>query len=342
MRILVVSTAIFPCPPPGYAGLELISFNVAKYLAKKGHAVTLLSIKGSKGDGFDVIANIDGGAHDPEGELFNPIIPRVKSGEWDIVIDHSWLGLPYSLKKDMPSLKVMHVCHGMLPFGSPPPVEKPCLVGVSKWHAGFLSYHLKVPVEEAYNGIDTDTLPLIKEKEDFAVFWARIMPEKGTTEAIHIMREWIRRGYISKGIICGEDRFINDKGYLWQVMQQCDGKDLVFMGSMPRTMMPDMLGKAKVLLAPVQGLYKEIFNLSLIEANALGTPCFTTDQGAAAELVTPETGKVFQRFEDILDNFKLLEDTSAEACRKQAEKFGLEPMGQRYEELIGKVIDGGL
>ena len=341
MKVLVTSTAIFPCPPPGYAGLELVAFNVAKHLAKKGHKVTLLSVEGSKGDGFDVIADVRGGHHDPEGEMFNPIIPRVKGGEWDIIIDHSWQCLPYSLKKDMPSLKMMHVCHGMLPYSSPPPGDKPCFVGVSKWHAGFLSQHLHIPVEVAYNGIDVDALPLITEKEDYAVFWARIMHDKGVLEAIHIMKEWIDRGYISKGIVAGEDRFVTDPGYVLEVMRQCDGRKIVFTGSLPRVMMPDVLGKAKVLLAPVNEPYREIFNLSLIEAAAMGTPTFTTDKGAAVELVTPETGRVFQRWEDFLDNFKELDNTSAEACRKQAENFGLERMGARYEELIQKTLEGG-
>jgi len=341
MKILVVSTAIFPCPPPGYAGLELIAYNVAKYLAKKGHSVTLLSIKGSKGDGFDVIADVQGGNHDPEGEMFNPIIPRVKAGEWDIIIDHSWQALPYSLKKDMPSLKVMHVCHGMLPYSRAPLAKENCFVGVSKWHAGFLSRHLSIPVEYAYNGIDVDALPLIKEKEDYAVFWARVMQEKGTLEAMYIMREWIAKGYISKGVVVGEDRFVTDQGYVLNVMNQCDGKEIVFTGSLPRVMMPDVLGKAKVLLAPVNEPYREIFNLSLIEAAAMGTPTFTTDKGAAVELVTPETGKVFQRWEDILDIDPRMLNTNPEACRKQAERFGLEPMGERYEELILKVLDGG-
>lgn len=342
MRILVVSTCIFPTPPPGYGGLELVAASLAQELAHRGHQVTVMGAKGSLVPGCSIIAPEPAHPNDPEGAMFNPSIPRVKAREWDLVSDHSWQGLVYSLKADDCSwLPIVHTCHGMLPFRTPPPVSKPCIIGVSQWHRDFLSYHLKIPIDYAYNGVDIEALPLVKEKGDYAVFWARIMPEKGTLEAIHIGREGKKRGYWDRMLICGEDRFINDKNYLLEVMRQCDGRSVQFLGSVSRAMMPEILGRARVLINPIQMPYRDIFSLNIIEALAMGTPVLSSDQGAAQELLTSETGVVTPKWEDLLDAFPKVAGVSPEVCRKQAEKFGLSQMTDRYEELFKKALEEG-
>ena len=47
MKICVISTTVIPCPPAGYAGLEMISWLCANGLKDKGHDVLLIAPKGS-------------------------------------------------------------------------------------------------------------------------------------------------------------------------------------------------------------------------------------------------------------------------------------------------------
>jgi len=47
MKICVISTTVIKCPPDGYAGLEMISWQCANGLHKKGHEVTLIAPKES-------------------------------------------------------------------------------------------------------------------------------------------------------------------------------------------------------------------------------------------------------------------------------------------------------
>lgn len=342
MKILVVSTAIFPCPPPGYGGLELVVFELARALAKRGHEVTLNAIKGSKADGFEVASPCDGGPHNPEGELFNPLIPRIKDHGFDAILDHSWLGLSWSLKKDCPWLPVIHTCHGMLPYSSmPPEVNKPCLVGVSRWHANFLHWQYNVPVEYAYNGSDISGLPLVEEKEPYAIFLARITQGKGAIEAITIMREWIKRGYIDYGIIAGEDQFVDTQGYVVAVQQRCDGRDIIYMGTTPLEMKIDLLSHARVMISPLMPPYAEIFGLATVEALACGTPVISVDSGAAREIITPETGIIVHEWSDAIDKYPLLVKISPRDCRLRAEEFSPDNMAGRYEELAERAISNG-
>ena len=48
MKILVISTPIFITPVRGYAGLEVIAWEIARGLAAKGHQVSLAAPDGSE------------------------------------------------------------------------------------------------------------------------------------------------------------------------------------------------------------------------------------------------------------------------------------------------------
>ncbi|MFA5892327.1 MAG: hypothetical protein WDA27_15485, partial [Actinomycetota bacterium] len=47
MKILLNSTCVFQLPPPGYAGTEWIVYDLAVYLQKFGHQVSVACPKGS-------------------------------------------------------------------------------------------------------------------------------------------------------------------------------------------------------------------------------------------------------------------------------------------------------
>ena len=55
MRIVVISSTVFPVPITGYGGLEVIAWECARGLAAKGHHVRLIAPDGSFCPGVEMV-----------------------------------------------------------------------------------------------------------------------------------------------------------------------------------------------------------------------------------------------------------------------------------------------
>ena len=55
LKIAMIVSPWFPVPPTGYGGIELVAFNLAQELHRRGHHVTVIGREGSVGP-FDVAA----------------------------------------------------------------------------------------------------------------------------------------------------------------------------------------------------------------------------------------------------------------------------------------------
>lgn len=332
MKILLISSNVFPTPPIFYGGLELVVHNLAIGLKNLGFEVTIAAPEGSAPpEGVEWINTGRCGFDNPEHEAYN--IYKEKLDDFSVTIDHTWKYWTVQSKIEKPSLKIMKVLHGTRPWGSKPPIDKSCLIGVSKWHSQYIRDVYGVEAEYAYNGIDLAQYPYCEDKEDYLLFLARMSYYKGALQFIKVCK---KTGM--KGILCGSDQYVEDQGFVWEVMKRCDGKQVRYYGEVPNALKIHFLKHAKALISPLLSEYYEVFGLNLVEALACGTPVVCTDQGACGEIVEDEVVGFVVPFAGVIPAaVEKLDEISSKDCRAQAEKFSLEEMAHRYSYLIKKL-----
>lgn len=316
-KVLLASTQVFPVPPNGYGGVELIVYLLSKGL--KEYEPWVLAPQGSQ-----VPNLIPTPLGSPESTAYEIALPKLK--EFDLIHSHTWEGHFY-----LQEVPVIHTIHGPRPWGSPPPVPKPCLVCASKVHGRYIKEVYGVEVEVVYHGIPVEEYPYEDQKEDFLLYLARVSPEKGALQFVELCRELGVRGYL-----CGGDRFVMDREYVWKVMKACEESGLVrYMGEVPRDLKLELLKKARCLVSPLQEPYMEVFGIATVEALACGTPVVSTNRGAAQEILTPEVGYVG---EDLKEGVR--RKYNPRECRARAEEFSVERMCREYEALYNRVRGG--
>lgn len=337
MKICVISTTVIPCPPSGYAGLEMISWLTANGLQAKGHDVTLIAPKGSK-----TTANLH------ETTLMEQE-KQAYSGYWnklpkfDAIIDHSWEKWSYILKMEG-KLKapILGVCHAPIHtmYMTPPPVEKPCLVCISQDQADGCKEHLKKDAEVCYNGVDVDFYSnKNRKRNDRYLFLARISTIKGPDIATRVA--------VKTGVgldIVGDDKFTNEPQLAQAIKGECFlNPKLRYVGPQNREDCATWFNTNKAMLHPNK-IFREPFGLAPVESQLCGMPVIAWDNGAMRETVKHgETGFIVKSEEEMIDLISndAVSSIKAKDCQEWARKFSYENMVDRYEELAIKAVDTG-
>ena len=84
---------------------------------------------------------------------------------------------------------------------------------------------------------------------------------------------------------------------------------------------------------------EEAFGLALVESLACGTPVFARADGGGREIITPETGVLFD--DDLPDAIRAaLELPRGAACRARAERFPSRATAEAYAALLTRVRSG--
>lgn len=347
MKIGIISTMVFTTPSRGYAGLEEVAACLAQSLEAKGNEVTLIGAVGSTAafkerwpnSNVKVFECVNPAYNNPEQEAYK--MYREILGTFDVVLDHSWQAWALT---HLPSKgNIIKVLHGLRPWGNKPPVKKPCLCGVSKFHRDYIKTIYQTEADYAYNGINLDLYPLQKEKQDFLVYLSRMSYYKGALQFIELCKK-----ANMKGVVIGSDRYVEDPSFVMSVMSKCDGKQVTYMGEVSHDLKVHYLKNARALVSPLLNEYSEVFGLNLIEANACGTPVIATRSGAVPEVIRsafvygPATasGYVTENVPQIPGCLKQLDDITPESCRSNAERFSKEKCAERYLELINRVLNG--
>ena len=338
MKIVVISTTVMTVPPPGYSGLEMLAWQQADGLARRGHKVLLVAPVGSTPpDGVELHGTTLG---EPEDKAYGGYWEKLLLA--DAVIDNSWQKWSYVLKEEG-KLKapILGVCHAPVDgmFQSAPPVEKPCIVVISKDQAGLLSGHLGITSRVAYNGVNMDFYkPRGEKKTDRYLFLARMSKLKGPHIAAHI-------GHTC-GVpvdLVGDDKLVENPAYAQRVKSMALGSQIVYHGEKSREECVRFFSEAKALLH-CSFVFREPFGLAPVEAQACGTPVIAADHGAMRETVKHgETGFLVRTVEDIQE---LVREDAVKVLRHKhirewASQFSVENMVQRYESLCQEAIEGG-
>lgn len=337
MKICVISTTILPCPPSGYSGLEMIAYQQAVGLARRGHEVLLVAPNGSAlPPGVELHGTTLG---ESEKQAYSGYWQRLP--DFDVVVDNSWNKWSYILKVEGKlNAPILGVCHAPIHtmYQSAPPVLFPCLVGISQDQCDAITEHLGVPSRFAYNGIDLDFYkPTVAERNDRYLFLARMSRIKGPQFAADLARR-MRFGLD----LVGDDR-ITGEPELAQRMRMISVHNIAYHGGVSRERTVEFFSTAKALLHMAKD-FREPFGLAPVEAQACGLPVIAFDHGAMRETIQHgKTGFVVKTLDEVE---KLIRDDavskiSAGACRKNAERFSVKRMIDRYEALAKEAIEGG-
>jgi glycosyltransferase involved in cell wall biosynthesis len=357
VKIAVISSSVFACPPPGYAGLEMITWQQARGLAALGHEVSLIAPEGSTCPNVNIISTGPPGKWDEK---------KSYAGYWqhlpqfDCVIDSSWAKWSYILKKEgklnAPVLGVMHAPINTM-ISSLPPVPKPCVVCISddqKTHFEALFSH---PAMRAYNGVDLDFYkPLEIPRTDRFLFLARFSSIKGADLAIEAcLQAGVGLDLVGDTSITNEPDYFHHCQFLagqtspgWD---RSKGKQIRMVGPATRGECVRWFSQAHALLHPVMR-FREPFGLSPVEAMLCECPCISWDHGAMRETVGGRGGVLVksmtemverirqfhspQELEQDINNLKFRKDV-----RNWATQFSVENMCKRYEELCELAVKEG-
>lgn len=338
MKIAVISTTIMTCPPAGYSGLEMLAWQQAVGLAKRGHAVLLVAPRGS--------------AVPPGAELHETTLGESEmqaySGYWqrlvsyDVVLDNSWQKWAYILKIEgrlkAPVLGVLHAPANTM-YGSPPPVVHPCLVAISKDQATHASEIWGITARTCYNGIDPTfykPLPGV-ERTDRYLFLARMSRIKGP----HIAVDLARKLRFPLDLV-GDDRITGEPDYAQRLMAQAKN-NIVYHGGKSREECVKYFCAGKALLH-MNLHFREPFGLAPVEAMACGIPVIAFDHGAMRETIAHgKTGFLVKTQDDVeaLIKSDAVASIKSSDCIEWAQQFSEARMIETYEKLAQEALETG-
>ncbi len=389
MKICVVSSTVFsvgtgPGGLCGYGGLEVIAWECARGLAERGHDVSLVAPDGSTCPGVTIIPC------GPERQVNESMayggFPEVKEkrgdaevvlrqkhpGYWqhlldvDCVICHDWEKWPYMLKAEgqlkAPILCVLHAPANTM-FGSPPPVEKPCIVAISQdqanhWNALHDRPDRPCPAKVCYNGVSADHYkPLDISRTNRFLFLARFSSIKGGDLAIDACRKaGAELDLVGDTTITGEPQYLIDcarkcdyidpAAGLPGIMGTGNGRRIAMRGPCTRGNTVWWMSQSFAMLH-LNKRFREPFGLAPIESQLCGLPVIGWDYGAMRETVKDlETGWLVYSLDEataLVTHLKQngVPDIMRKRAREWASGFSIKRMVARYEDLATIAVETG-
>jgi glycosyltransferase involved in cell wall biosynthesis len=168
---------------------------------------------------------------------------------------------------------------------------------------------------------------------DYALFFGRIHPDKGTAEAIDVAE---RAGVPL--VIAG---IVQDEEYFQRFVQpRVDGERVSYIGPVGPDRRGEVLGGARALLHLVD--FDEPFGFSVVEAMACGTPVIAHPRGSMTELVRHgENGFLVTSANEAVAALDPAATLDANAIRATVDKrFDAERMVDDYLRLYRKIVAG--
>ena len=187
-------------------------------------------------------------------------------------------------------------------------------------------------VATIHHGIEMQEFEFASGPGDYLLFFGRIHPEKGTTEAIEVAK---RAGMPL--IIAG---IIQDHGYFKRLVEpRVDGDRVRYLGPVGPDQRGELLGGARALLHLVN--FDEPFGFSVIEAMACGTPVVARSRGSMPEIVrTGENGFLVGSIDEAVAAVHAAEGMNRRAVRASVEhRFDSNRMVDDYLALYQRVLE---
>jgi len=178
------------------------------------------------------------------------------------------------------------------------------------------------------NYFDVADFPYEPEKEDYLLYFGRIIWRKGVQVASEVAKATGNRLYI-----VGQGSLDNPQ----EGLALSGEKHITYMPAVGPEERARLLGKAKAVLMPT--FYLEPFGGVNVEAQLCGTPVITSDWGAFPETVLHGvTGYRCRVFEEFCWAVKNIHRIRPQDCRAWAVKnYSLERVGKMYEEYFQRI-----
>ncbi len=335
MRIAMLSPIAWRTPPRHYGPWERVVSLLTEGLLDRGVDVTLFATADSETKGR--LHAVAPGPYEEDKSLDPKVWESLhiselfeKADEFDLIHNHfDFLPLTYSGLTDTPVLTTIHG------FSS----EK--ILPVYKKYDG-RTYFASISdadrspeleyIATVYHGIDLENFTLNEAPGEYLLFFGRIHPEKGAREAIEIARV-AGMDLVMAGVIQDEQYFEQE------IKPQLDGTTSKYIGSVGPRERDRLLGRAYALLHPIS--FEEPFGLSIVEANACGTPVIAFPKGSMPEIITPGlNGFLVNGIPDAVEAVGKVEILSRKACRQLVEeRFSRDRMVDDYIKVYDRILD---
>lgn len=333
MKIAVLAPIAWRTPPRHYGPWEQMASNLTEGLVEAGLDVTLFATGDSitRGElshvveqGYEEDRQLD--AKVAECLHISSLMER--ANEFDLIHNHfDFLPLSYSGLVKTPMITTIH---GFSSEKIIPVYRKYNSTG----HYVSISNADRHPalnyLATVYNGIQLKDFDFQEVPEDYLLFFGRIHPHKGTSEAIEIAR-----ATGMKLIIAG---IVQDGNYFREKVEPFLNEQIRFIGAAGPEQRNELLGKAAALLHPIS--FEEPFGLSVAESMLCGTPVIAFNRGSMPELILHEkTGYLVSDTAEAARAVGLLEHIERAACRQWAiEQFSQQKMVRDYIALYHQVL----
>lgn len=357
---MIISSAALPAPvEDGYGGLELLTGLLTLEFAKNGHDVTLVTTKGSRWEGehpimadgkqiatMKVIGTVNpawtGNQELEHYKIYRDLLEREYSGPESIVLDSTWFCYSYLSKQQFPQMNLLHVHHGLLGFHTSPPVLYPRFLGLSTYHAHYMSNVLNIPVRYVHNGIPLVQFPAdynpSSDKGDYLLSLNRITSEKGIHNAIDAA---ISTNTPIK--VVGDDTHVIDQKYVNDIIERCRNSNGLakYYGLVDVATKNTLIRKCKALIATPQPTWMEAFGLAAIEGQSYYKPVLALNNGGLNDIITHGVnGFLAPNPETLKGYIYQLDSIDPRKCRENVEtRFTKEIMSSRYLEIFQKILE---
>lgn len=329
-----------------------VAVSVAEGLAANGHDVTFFGSEGTRIEGATIETNnVRPLATSQQqlyeltatADLFENYIPslfdqyvvkdmfeRASLGEFDaLVFHHPESSLGYA--KLYPNVPVLYILHDYLDEKRRQVIEmhhssNQHFVSISnsqRRDAPDLPY-----VATVHNGINTNMFSFCENAEDYLMYAARLVPEKGVKEAVQVALKTDRRLIIT-GQVTPTSQWYFDE----HVKPHLSDK-ILYLGMIDKAQLAKYYQKAAALLVPIH--WEEPFGLTMAEAMSCGTPVIAFRRGSVPEIIRDgKTGFIVDNTADMIDAIENIGKIKRQDCRKHVEQnFTIERMVSNYEKVL--------
>jgi len=335
MKIALLSPIAWRTPPLHYGPWETIVSMLAEGLVQRGLEVTLFatgdSSSSAKLEWICPHAYEEDRSLDPKVWECLHIAHLFEQAENFDIIHNNYDFLPLSYSR-LVKTPVVTTIHG---FSSPRiiPVYKKYN---QQTHYVSISYADRHPelqyLANVYHGIDLKQFTYQPQTGSYLLYLGRIHQDKGTAQAIEIARQ--------TGLPLLIAGIIQDQTYYDSCVAPYLKEDkIVYLGSVGPQQRDQLLGGAYALLHPIH--FAEPFGLSVIEAQACGTPVIAFNRGSMSEVI--QDGVSGFLVEDVAGAIRQLDNISKikrENCRHWVEQsFSQDRMVEEYIKVYHAILD---
>lgn len=338
LRVGMLAPVAWRVPPLHYGPWERVVSILTEGLVARGVDVTLFATANSCTRARLVAVAPRGYAEDPslDAKVYECLhiataFEQASTGVFDIVHNHfDFLPLTYSRLISTP---VVTTVHG---FSSDRIVPVYAAYNSTTHLVAISASDRRAELDYAatiHHGIPLDEFTFSAGRGDYLLFFGRIHPDKGASEAVEVAR---RTGH--KLVLAG---IVQDAEYFRTAVEPfLDGQQIRYVGSIGPSERDALLGGALALLHLIQ--FDEPFGLSVVEAMATGTPVIAFRRGSMPELIEDGVSGFLVAADNIDDAVSAVDrigQLDRAAARTHVERhFSAERMVDDYLQLYMRLV----